>query len=83
LEVLEARSLPAVFVVTSTADAGPGTLRQAILNANANPNGAAADEIHFNIAGAGIQVIRPTTNLPTITDPVVIDGFSQPVRWTP
>jgi hypothetical protein len=76
-ECLEGRSVPAVFVVTSTGDAGAGTLRQAILDANGSPNGVARDEIHFNVAGVGIQVIRPTTNLPAITDPVVIDGYSQ------
>jgi hypothetical protein len=77
LELLEDRNQPAIFIVTSIADAGPGTLRQAILDANANPNGAARDEIHFSIAGEGVQVIRPITNLPTITDPVIIDGYSQ------
>jgi uncharacterized repeat protein (TIGR01451 family)/CSLREA domain-containing protein len=34
--------------------------------------------IDFAIPGMGVQVIRPTTNLPTITAPVIIDGYSQP-----
>ena len=36
------------YTVTSTADSGAGTLRQAILDANANPG---ADTIAFNITG--------------------------------
>jgi hypothetical protein len=37
---------PATFVVTTTSDSGAGSLRQAILDANAN---AGADTITFNI----------------------------------
>src|SRR5262249_21843800 len=33
-EVMEWRCLPSAFVVTTTADSGPGTLRQAITSAN-------------------------------------------------
>src|ERR1051325_1070262 len=63
------------FIVTNTNDGGAGSLRQAILNANAN---AGAEVIAFNIAGAGVKTISPTSALPTITDPVTIDGYSQP-----
>src|SRR6476659_6891141 len=42
LESLESRDLLATFTVTSVADSGPGTLRQAILDANAHPNSQAA-----------------------------------------
>src|SRR6267378_6088620 len=63
------------FTVTSVADSGPGTLRQAILDANAN---AGADTIVFNIPGSGVHTISPATALPTITDAVVIDGYTQP-----
>ncbi len=65
----------ATFTVTSTADAGPGTLRQAILDANA---AAGADTIAFNIVGAGVHTIVPATALPQITGPVTIDGYTQP-----
>ena len=64
----------AMFVVTNTNDSGAGSLNQAILDANANPG---ADLITFNI-GSGAKTITPTTLLPTITDPVVIDGTTQP-----
>jgi hypothetical protein len=62
------------FVVTNTNDSGPGSLRQAILDANANPG---ADIISFQI-GMGQQTIAPTTALPEIIDPVTIDGTTQP-----
>ena len=65
----------ATFVVTSNANSGPGTLRQAILDANATPG---LDTINFNIPGAGVQTIAPTNALPVITNAVFIDGFSQP-----
>jgi hypothetical protein len=65
----------AVFTVTNVNDSGPGSLRQAILNANASPG---ADTINFNIPGGGVQTIAPTNALPAITNAVFIDGFSQP-----
>ena len=58
------------FTVTHTDDSGPGSLRQAILDANAT---AGADTIEFNIPGAGVHTITPTTALPGITDAVTID----------
>lgn len=60
--------------VTTTSDSGAGSLRAAISNANAT---AALDFIHFNIAGTGPFTITPATALPTVTDPVVIDGYMQ------
>src|SRR5436190_624474 len=65
----------ATFTVTNTLDSGTGSLRQAILDANAN---GGLDAIQFNIAGSGVHTITPTNGLPLITDPVVIDGFTQP-----
>ncbi|SIN77733.1 Right handed beta helix region [Singulisphaera sp. GP187] len=63
------------LVVTTTDESGPGSLRQAILNANANPG---LDTIRFALPADGPRSIRPTSALPTITDPVIIDGTSQP-----
>ena len=37
VERLEDRLVPTTFTVTNTLDSGPGSLRQAILDANANP----------------------------------------------
>ena len=66
------------FYVTNTSDSGTGSLRQAILDANAAPNSLAGpDRIHFNIPGAGVQTILPASALPEITDTVVIDGYTQ------
>jgi hypothetical protein len=66
----------ATIVVTNTADSGNGSLRQAILSANSTAN--VSDAINFNISGAGPHTISPLTPLPTITAPVIIDGYSQP-----
>src|SRR4051794_28448841 len=74
LELLEDRSLLSTFTVTNTADAGPGSFRQALLDANAL---AGLDTVAFSI-GSGVQTIRPNSALPTITDPLVIDGTTQP-----
>ncbi|MBI4547122.1 MAG: hypothetical protein HY707_04025 [Ignavibacteriae bacterium] len=63
-----------VYLVTTTDDAGPGSFRQAITDANAN---SGLDTIRFNI-GSGLQTITPRTQLPDITSPVVIDGTTQP-----
>ena len=52
---------------------GNCTLRAAIQQANAG-SGAV---IKFNITG-GSQTIQPGSALPTITQPVFIDGYSQP-----
>src|SRR5262249_60903303 len=51
------------------------SLRQAILDANANPG---LDTIAFNIPGAGVHTITPATPLDTITEAVTIDGYTQP-----
>ena len=77
------------FAVNSTGDGGDSdtadgvcddgtgkcTLRAAIEQANAS---VGKDTIAFNIPGAGPHTIQPTSALPTITDPVVIDGYTQP-----
>jgi hypothetical protein len=72
---LEGRWLPSTFVVRTTDDAGPGSLRQAILDANATPG---SNEIDFAIGDGGAQTIRPSTALPAVTNTVVIDGTTQP-----
>jgi hypothetical protein len=78
IQVLEDRTLPSTFLVSNVADSGPGSLRQAILDANAH---SGADVIDFAI-GSGAQTIAvgstTGTPLPTITDSVTIDGTSQP-----
>lgn len=63
-----------IYMVTTTADSGAGSLRQAITDANAN---AGVDTIRFNIA-TGAQSIALMSPLPAITESVIIDGSSQP-----
>ena len=71
---LSASRAASTFVVINVNDSGPGSLRQAMIDANANPG---LDTITFNI-GSGHQTIKPQQRLPTVIDPVVIDGTSQP-----
>src|SRR2546421_6721826 len=78
-EPLERRLLLATFTVTSTADAGPGTLRQAILDANASPT---PDTIDFNLPTGAAPKIAPQAELPHITGPTIVDGSTQP-GYTP
>src|SRR5580765_7281158 len=63
------------YTVANTLDAGPGSFRQAILDANTH---AGLDTISFNIPGSGVHTITPTTELPAITSPVNISGYTQP-----
>ena len=72
--VLSVSAWAKTFVVSTTADSGPGSLRDAITRADSH---ASPDTIDFQI-GSGAQTISPTSALPTITEPVVIDGTTQP-----
>lgn len=63
------------FTVSNTNDAGAGSLRQAITDAN---SASGRDRIVFNIPGEGVRTIRPATALPILTDPVEIDAYTQP-----
>jgi IPT/TIG domain-containing protein/S-layer family protein len=66
----------ATFTVTNTSDSGAGSLRQAILDANAS---AGADTIVFNIPGPGPYVITPLPpGLPAMLGPTTVDGTTQP-----
>jgi parallel beta-helix repeat protein len=63
------------FTVINTKDSGAGSLRQAIVDANAT---SGADKIKFNIPGTGVKTISPASELPKITDTVAIEGHTQP-----
>ena len=72
----------ASFTVNITDDHNDGactaadcTLREAINRANSV---AGTDTINFDIPGSGVHTIQPASALPTISDPVMIDGTSQP-----
>ena len=63
--------------VTTTADSGPGSLRQAIEISNADSGDR--DTIVFNIPGGGVPTITLQSGLDLIDQPVIIDGTTQPV----
>jgi hypothetical protein len=70
--VFPAAPTPMTFVVSNANDAGPGSLRQALMDSNASVG--LKDTIVFQIPGPAPHTITPATPLPTITDPVVIDA---------
>ena len=76
VQVLETRDVPATFLVTDTGSA-ENSLYEAIRAANALPG---PDTIQFAIPGTPDQVhtIVLSTPLPAITDPLTINGYSQP-----
>jgi len=69
LEQLETRMVPAVITVTSLADAGDGTLRAAILQANSNPD---ADTISFAPGVNG--TISLNSALPALSTDIFLNG---------
>jgi uncharacterized delta-60 repeat protein len=93
LEALEDRTLLSAYVVTTTADSGPGSLRDAIYTINADTTGQylgahGVDEIDFAITAAsdtgggfdpatGVANIQPQSALPAITTAVFMDGASR------
>lgn len=72
LEQLEIRCLLSTFTVSNLNDAGAGSLRQAVLDSNANTG---ADVIDFSVAGT----IKLTSGaLATVTDQVDLKGNTAP-----
>lgn len=59
------------------------TLRAAIEELNAQGADSVPHEIHFNIPGSGPHTIAPTSDLPMINVPLIIDGRSQPNSTCP
>jgi hypothetical protein len=78
LEPLEERSLLSTFTVLNTNDSGAGSLRQAILDANA---AGSPSEITFNIGTGGAQTIKFLANstvLPKLGSSITVDGTTEP-----
>jgi len=78
-------------VADTAANDGSCTLREAITAANTNTASGAmpgecvagspsptVDTVAFSIPGADPHTIQPGSALPTITEPVVIDGYTEP-----
>src|SRR5213080_2212478 len=74
LRGLAASARAATFTVTTTANSGSGSLRHAIISSNGT---SGPNTIDFSI-GSGPQTIAPLSALPAITQPVVVDGTTQP-----
>jgi len=69
LDILEDRTVPSTFTVTNINDSGAGSLRQAIIDANAH---AGADQVAF---ASGLHgTIMLTTGQLSITDTLTING---------
>jgi hypothetical protein len=68
-------SAPPLVVTKTNDDGSTGTLRWAIGQAN---SAAGEDEIDFAIPGAGVHTLQPTSPLPALTGPVIINGGTQP-----
>src|SRR5947207_9720636 len=84
VEELENRLAPALFTVTTTADSGAGSLRQAILDAAGN---GVADTINFSAGLAGQTIVLTSNDAisafgPTAlfisNDNITIDGSAAP-----
>jgi hypothetical protein len=72
LETLEARLAPSTYTVANANDSGPGSLRQAVTDAN---NHSGADQVAFSSYFNSPRVITLTSTI-NITDPVTITGPS-------
>ena len=73
--------VPTTFTVNSNDDVDDGlcdtthcSLREGIHAANST---TAADTIAFNIPGSGPHTIQTDSDFPIITEPVIIDGYTQ------
>ncbi len=82
LSALDVMANPLIVTTTAdTVDANDSltSLREAINFSNTNPG---TDTITFNIPGTGVQTINVGStalgDLPTISQPVIIDGYTQP-----
>jgi hypothetical protein len=76
--LLAVRASADTFLVTNANDSGPGSLRQAIIDANNHPNPSEGDRIAFSIPGSGsVRTITVLSALPDITESVNVDGTSQ------
>ena len=73
LEALEDRTVPSTITVSNLLDSGPGSLRQAVLDANSL---AGADRIRFAPAARDGTIVLTSGQL-NITDDLTIDGPGQ------
>lgn len=72
---------PGLWLVTNTNDSGPGSLRQAIISANANRATPQAIEFRIPTSDPGFDgsvfTIQPLSELPILLGNITIDGATQ------
>jgi hypothetical protein len=76
LACLPAQALAATFWVTNTNTSGAGSLRQAILSANA-ATGQDAIQFAISLPAGRVATITPLTPLPDLTEAVSVLGYTQ------
>jgi titin len=75
VSIMGTHALARTFTVVNTMDAGVGSLRWAIEQANLS---AGPHRVTFDIPGGGVQTIMPLTALPGIVNKTAIDATTQP-----
>lgn len=75
MSVLSMSAGATTYTVVNTNDSGAGSLRQAMLDANA---ACGSNTIEFAIPGAGAHAIALSSSLPAISCSLVVNGYSQP-----
>jgi hypothetical protein len=68
----------AILLADGNLTVGQLSAAQQALVAGTPSQTGVTDTIDFAIPGTGVQTIQPLTALPTVTHPVLIDGYSQP-----
>ncbi len=78
LFLYSSRAAGTTFTVTSNADSGPGSLRDAITQAASNGSGS-PDLINFNIADQSVagRTVVLLSELPALSGNLVVDGTTQ------
>lgn len=71
------------YRVTNTRDAGPGSLRQALLDANRDPGPGRIRFDSVNGPFADPRTIKLGSALPPISDDLEIDGYIEDRLWVP
>ncbi len=74
LLILSTEAFSTAFSVTNVADAGAGSLRQAITNANADLSSTTGAPHTITFTGAGIGQINLASSLPALTNHINING---------
>jgi titin len=75
VSLCHAGAAQSTFTVTNTDDSGPGSLRWAITNADANPG---TNTINFQISGDAPYTIALSSALPSVSNPwTIIDATTQ------